>query len=74
MAIGLHTSQWSNSKIEVEKEQLTGKGNLRCLANGQIGQMDSCIQEIEGTIVCINLILEWEGCLIGVKYCILDPP
>jgi hypothetical protein len=58
MAIGPHTSQWSNSKIEVEKELLTGKGNLRCLANGQIGQTDSCIQEIEGTIVCINFILE----------------
>jgi hypothetical protein len=42
----------------VEKELLIGKGHLRCLAKGQIEQTDSCIQEIEGTIVCINFILE----------------
>ena len=44
--------------MEVEKELQTGKGYLHCLANGQIRQIDSYIQEIEGTIVCINFILE----------------
>ena len=50
VAIGPHTSQLSRSKGNSEIETLTGKGNLCCFANGQIGQISFCLQDITGTM------------------------
>jgi hypothetical protein len=55
-------SQCINSKGLQETELLCKKGNLCCLAMGQTVQTLLESKGMEGTRLCIRLILDDEGC------------